>query len=131
MSRIRVHWSERESVIEVSDADELEHVLDDIASSASAEYPTIVFIDSHGYRVSLGLGREKSFVHFEQESGDPPYIITVGDSGAGGTVAFYLLGNHHTEIPRRNLISTEKAREVLHEWVQRAVRSTDMKWEEV
>ena len=95
MSKIRVKWSEKESVIEVSNTEELEYVLDDIAVNAGSEHPVIVSVDTQGYRVSLGLGRKESFVHFEQESGDPPYIITVGDSKAEGwgvkSVSNYLI----------------------------------------
>jgi hypothetical protein len=131
MSNIRVQWSEKESVIDVPNVDELEHALADIEANVSPEYPIIVFVDTNGYRVSLGLGHVESFVQFEQESGDPPYFVTVGDNSAKGALTFYLFGSHHTEIPRRNLISAVKAREVLYEWIQTAVRPANMKWEEV
>lgn len=131
MNKIRVHWSEGESAIDVSDVDELERILDDLDSQFSAEGPTIVFVEAHGCQVSLGLGYEESFVHFEQVSGDPPYFITVGNDSAEGVETFYLFGVHHTEIPRRNLVRAVEAREVLRECIRTAVWPRHVKWEEV
>jgi hypothetical protein len=127
----RVQWSEQEPVLEASSADELGRILDQVGLHASWEAPTIVFVEAHDYRVLVGLGCKKSFLQFEPESGDPPYLVTVGDAGAQGLVAFYLFGNHHTEIPRRYLIPAARAREVLKEWIQTAVRPSSLEWDEI
>jgi hypothetical protein len=118
-------------MIEVLNADELDHLFDDIASNTDPEYPTIVYVYAHDYQVGLGLGNNESFVHFELETGEPPYVISVGDSNAEGVLAFYLFNNHHTEIPRRNLIPTMKAREIVSQWITTALRPLNIKWEEV
>jgi hypothetical protein len=75
MSEIDVQWSEKTPRIEVTNTDELDHILDHMEANVSSEHPMIVFVNAHGYRVSLGLGYMESFMHFEQETGDPPYII--------------------------------------------------------
>ena len=131
MTKISVQWSDREPGVEVSTPEELVRVLDDVAAALESEYPSIVFVDCHGHRAGIGLGRGESFVHIEQESGDPPYMITAGDTSAVGVVPFYLLGTHHTEIERRHLIPVEKARAILSEWVQTATRPRGVKWEEI
>jgi len=56
MNIICVHWSETEPEIEPSNVDKLENVLDKLAIHANPERPTIVFVESHRYRVSIGLG---------------------------------------------------------------------------
>lgn len=131
MSKILVQHSETEQLIEVSNANELDQVLDDITSNASPDFPTIVYVYAHGYQFSLGLGNEKSFIHVELESGEPPYFITVGESNTEGVSAFYLFEKHHTEIPRRNLIPINTAREVLNKWIQTETRPTKVEWEEI
>lgn len=128
---IRVQWSEQEPVIEVSNADELKHALDNIEAMVNPDRPMIVFVEAHGYQVCLGLGHKESFVHFEQSSGDPPYMVTLGNRDAEGIVAFYLFGNHHTEIRQRHLIPVVKARNLLYEWIQTGTRPTNVEWEEI
>jgi hypothetical protein len=130
-NQISVQWLEQEPAIELSSVDELVQVLDHITLGANPEYPRIVIVEAHGYCVGLGLGSEESFVQFEPESGNPPYLVTAGDANAEGTVPFYLFGIHHTEILRRHLIPISIARQILLKWVQTEVRSKDVKWEEM
>jgi hypothetical protein len=131
MSKILVQREERQPKIELSDKKELYPLFDDIVSNTDPEYPTIIQIYVHGYQIGLGLGHDLSFVHFEQANGEPPYFITIGDPNAAGVLAFYLFNNHHTEIPRRNLIPTSEARAIVSEYVDTAVRSSSIEWEEV
>jgi hypothetical protein len=131
MAKILLEQAEKEPPIEVSDADELDHLLAEIASNTSPEHPVIVFVYAYGFQVGIGLGHTESFVHFESASGEPPYIITVGDRKAKGVLAFYLLGNHHTEISQRYLIPISRAREIVRGWLQTGVRPLGQQWEEV
>jgi hypothetical protein len=131
MSTIRVQWSEADDDIEASNVDELEAALDRIAVQTSPEYPTIVIVMAHGYWVLFGLGRDESFLQFEPESGAPPYLASLGDCGAVGVEAFYLMGSHHTEISRRHLIPATVARQILNEWVRTAIRPSSVEWEEI
>jgi hypothetical protein len=85
----------------------------------------------HGYEVLLGLGLLESFVHVERESGEPPYLVTLGDPAAEGELAFYLHEEHHTEIPRRYLISTSEALRIVREFFETGARSTSVEWEEI
>jgi hypothetical protein len=127
----KVRWSETHPPKEVS-ADHLSDCFDGISSKCrESGVPFIVDVIVHGYEVSLGLGLPESFVHITAESGQPPYFITVGQSSAPGVVAFYLHGAHHTEIARRNLISTPDAIRVIREFLERGERSATVEWEEV
>ena len=131
MNMIRIQWSETQPVIEVTNSEELEDALEKIGSQVRPDHPMIIFVNAHGYRVILGIGYEESFLQFELESGDPPYLATVGNPNIQGVVAFYLFGDHHTEIRRRNLIPTARARAVLAEWIKTAIRPIDIEWEEI
>jgi hypothetical protein len=131
MNKILVQWSEKEPAKELSNLDELDRLLDDIASSTPSEHPSIVFIYAYGYQVGIGIGHDRSFLHFELETGEGPYVITVGNVDEQRVLAFYLLGNHHTEIRQRNLVPVAQAREALRKWIQTGIRSAEMKWEEV
>lgn len=131
MNEIRVEYSENSSATKVAEVDKLFRLLDEIESNVSPDTPIIVFVYVHGYQVGLGLGSPESFLQFEHESGEPPYIVSVGDDTAGGELAFYLFGNHHTEISRRYLISADLALEGLKYWIQNGVRPKNIIWEEV
>jgi hypothetical protein len=127
----KVRWSEAEPPVEVVDGKHLADCLRSVAAKCREGLPIIVQVYVHGFEVGLGLGLPESFVHVERESGEPPYVITVGASEAEGVVAFYLHGQHHTEIPRRNLISTPEALRIVQEFFERGSRSTSVEWEEV
>src|SRR5262245_35051991 len=105
----KIRWSENHSMVDVP-PDQLAECLETVAAKCrEAGVPFIVDVVTHGYEMLLGVGLPESFVQIKSESGEPPYFITVGDPMAEGTVSFYLHGAHHTEIPRRNLISTLEA----------------------
>jgi hypothetical protein len=119
---IRIQWSEEEPIFETANIEELEFVLDQVARDADPDLPPILFIDVHGYRVVFGMGPAESFLQFIPESGKPPYAMTIGDSSAQGKEEFYLMGVHPTQVPRRNLIPTRQARQVLMAWIQKQDR---------
>ncbi len=127
----KVRWSEADPPVEVAGGKDLEDCLLSVAAKCRPALPIIAQVYVHGFEVGLGLGLPESFVHVERESGQPPYIITVGAPEAEGVVAFYLHGQHHTEIPRRNLISTPEALRVVRDFFERGSRSTSVEWEEV
>lgn len=130
-SGAKIRWSQTHPPEDVP-VDQLSRCLDSIAAkSKETGLPFIVDVIAYGYEISLGLGLPESFVHVEAESGEPPYFITVGDPTAEGVVAFYLHGTHHTEIARRNLISTAEAVRVAREFLERGERSAMVEWEEV
>jgi hypothetical protein len=54
----------------------------------------------------------------------------VGDQRARGVVAFYLFGEHHTEIPRRNLIPASTARRITEEFYVTGRPSGAVSWED-
>ena len=127
----KIRWSQNHPTEEVP-VNQLTRCLDAIVSKCKESgMPFILDVTAHGYQMMFGLGLAESFVHVEAETGEPPYFITVGDPTAEGGVAFYLHGTHHTEIPRRNLISTVEAVRVAQEFLERGTRSESVKWEEV
>ncbi|PYQ01295.1 MAG: hypothetical protein DMF83_26015 [Acidobacteria bacterium] len=128
---IRLRWSEQEPATTLSDPRELDDFLDAIAMGCDRHRPIIVLVDAHGHEVALGIGAEESFVQVQDQSGDPPYLVTVGDPTADGVVAFYLFGHHHTEIRRRHLVPSMVARRIVSAFLRSGSRSPDVEWEEV
>ena len=96
-----LRWSEHEAPIPVPTVEEFDRLLDEIAALCAPDQPTIVKLAVPPATVTIGLGAPASFVQL-QWSDDPPYRLTVGDHRAQGAVTFFLFGEHHTEIPRRN-----------------------------
>ena len=128
-----LQWSEREPRIPVPTVAELDRALDRVAAQCSPDRPTIVVIHVNGYELTLGLGSTQSFVQLaqSQEPQTEPYLVTVGDGRAQGEVAFYFLGEHHTEVQRRHIISTSTARDVAREFFNTGRRSPVISWEKV
>jgi hypothetical protein len=124
-------WSDNEPNVQLSSVDDLDKWLDEFTTSYSEDLPTIITIDMHDHQVGIGVGLQQSFVHIEHVSGLSPYLITVSDNVSDGYVAFLLHGQHHTEIPKRNLIPAFQARQIVREFCVTGNRSTNAKWEEV
>jgi DNA-directed RNA polymerase subunit H (RpoH/RPB5) len=131
LTKIQLQVTDYGPQIDVANSDQLDHLLDELTIKTDPETPTIIYVYPHGYKAGLGIGSEKSFVTFEQEIGDLPYLITVGDPSAPGVQPFYLFDIHNTEVPKHNLIPIEKARNILREWIQGGVLSKSLNWEEV
>lgn len=126
-----LEWSAIQPRVELTTAEEFDHAIDTLAARAGGNRPSIVALYAHGHQVMLGLGLPESFVQI-QESGDPeatPALLTVGQATAEGTVAFYYLGSHETEIPRRNLIPQATARRLARQFLMTGKVSEEVKWE--
>jgi len=82
---------------------------------------------AHSYQVMIGVGSKESFTHSEHEFGDPPNIVSLGESNIDGALTYYQFDNYHTEIPRRYLISIEKARDIMRKWIITGDRPLDAK----
>ena len=130
-----LEWSQTQPRVEFSSTEEFDHAIDRLAARCTVERPSIVALYAHGHQVMLGLGLPQSFVQV-QEWDDPhsdPHsgqaLVTVGDAKASGEVAFYLLGSHQTEIPRRHLIPAATARRLTKQFLESGKLSKEVSWE--
>jgi hypothetical protein len=127
-----LEWSETQPRVELSTTG-FDDAIDRLSARFSAERPSIVALYAHGHQIILGLGLPQSFVQIQpwDDPHDEPALVTVGDVTASGMVAFYFLGSHHTEIPRRHLIPTTTARHLAKQFLESGKRSQEGTWEEV
>jgi hypothetical protein len=128
---ILLKWSDEQSAVQLSNVQELDRWLDDYSETCSAELPAIVTIYVHGYEIGIGVGLKESFVHVEHETGEGPYLITVGDDQMDGVATFFLHSSHHTEIPNRHLVPMLEARKAVREFCISGERIPSLQWEEV
>ncbi len=131
MNLAKIVFDEKSDGFEITDLIEFDQVLDQVHSNALDSLPTIVSIEMHNALVYIGLGLEQSFIHFMSSNNEPPYFASVGDKDLDGVIEFYLHGNHHTDIQRKNLIPLDKARFIVKEFFQTGIRPEIVAWEEV
>jgi hypothetical protein len=131
MATATLTYSKDEPSVEIESMAQLERWFEKLAALCSPEFPGVFRLRVNGYEVELGLGLAESFVSIEHESGMPPYYMTLGDDAAEGEVGFLLFGDHRTRIPRRNLIPTQQAREVVKEYFATGERSASVRWEKM
>lgn len=126
-----LEWSAILPRVELSTGADFEHAIDTLSARSSTGHPSIVALYAHGHQVILGLGLPESFVQIQHQD-DPenqPALVTVGNASAHGSVAFYLLGSQHTEIPRRNLIPVDSARRLARQFLESGTVSAEVAWE--
>jgi len=128
-----LEWSEILPRVELATPAEFDHAIDTLSARSSADHPTIVALYAHGHQVILGLGLAESFVQIQDERpASKAALVTVGNTKADGDVSFYLLGSHHTEIPRRNLIPIATARQLARAFLFESGKvSAEVAWEPV
>jgi hypothetical protein len=128
-----LQWSEEEPPVTISTCHELDQALHKVALRSTAAHPIVVALYVHGYEVVFGLGLPESFVNVKNwEPGTPECCLTtVGNDSAQRGVVFFFLDKRRTEIPRRNLIPTAQARQVVREFFETGRRSTSVKWDEL
>jgi len=124
---LTLQWLEvRES--QVTSQEELDRELDRLNAEASASEPMIVSaIHPGGAVLSIGLGRDSSYLNFAA-SPDPPYYSSLGDEAADGVVEF-AYGGQPTEYPRNALVPLNVAREAARKFLKTGERPSGLRWQ--
>jgi len=124
-------WSARERPLPVSNAAELNRALDRISGRVHGTRPIIATLEAHESEALIGVGAEQSFVQLRSATGDGPYWITSAPTAVSNVVAFWLHGDHHTEVPCRYLVAPSVARAALQEFLRSGARFAGVNWVEV
>jgi len=124
-------WSNREPPIAISSAAELDRALDQIAIRLQRDRPIIATLAAHDAEALIGVGADLSFVQLQSANGDGPYWITSSSTTEPDVVAFWLHGDHHTEVPRRYLLAPSGARAALREFLASGTKLPGIAWVEV
>ena len=127
---IATAYVEQNRPIVLDDAEGLDRFRTTLVAQAS-QPPLIVTFETEGRAVYLGLANEVGFVHVTPIPDQPPYIITVGDTGRDEIVEFFLHGEHHTEIEARHLVPVEQAWSAVRAFLESGELLTSLQWEEV
>lgn len=126
----RVQWAE-DKTRETLTIQELDALLAELARGRAGQRGMLVNIESpNGDVLTVGVGGDVSVVSYMRQNGKPPYVTTVGDPEAEGIVVFDYLGQW-TEIPKRNTITFERAREILRRFLWDGTLDPNVEWEEL
>ena len=128
---IATAYAEQDRGLELDSIEDLARFRADVDRTLIPEQPLIVTFERRGCAIYLGLHEELGFVHVTPVPDGPPYLITVGDAGRGGTVEFFLHRTHHTEIPSRHLIPVEQAWRAVAHYLLSGELLNVIDWEEV
>ena len=79
-----------------------------------------------GRAFTIGIGREDTVLTF-QDSADPPYLISMGDSDSD--VVMFCWGNEWTEYLGRNVVPLDAGYAALREFLADTGRPTCVQWE--
>ena len=132
MTRWEIEFRDGEPPRELGDLAELDALLDRVSSEAPEGRPTGVHLFSpEGACLTLALGSEESVLGFIDASCEPPYFASKGEvEDVEPLFTFYVCSEHHTEVPRRNVVSTGAAREAAREFFRTGRRPENVAWEE-
>jgi hypothetical protein len=125
---VAVDWQEGERLT-VSCYEDLARLLDRIALEADTDHPPLVVIENDGGSLFIGVGATVGTVSHVPPSGDPPYMICLGDAHADGVIDFYYLGDH-SQFLLRNTIPNELARAAAVEYAESGTLPDSVTWEE-
>jgi hypothetical protein len=128
---IATAYVEQNHPIVLDDFEGLDHFRAALSTKPASHQPLIVTFEARGHAVYLGLADNLGFVHVTPVPDNPPYMITVGDPDRGGTIDFFLHGEHHTEIKARHLVPADAAWRAVREFLASGELSSSLRWEEV
>ena len=112
--------------------------LDEILNEASKEARirnllggVLITADNHN-EITIVVGGEETVLTFESGDGNPPYYASRGTFNADETtMTCYLLLQHHTEFPRRNVIPFADGFNAVREFLVTGARPACINWERV
>lgn len=125
---VNVAWRENGRGVTVDSPDQLARLLDAIAAESDPSRPPLVLIRNDGGVLTLGLGAAVGTLNHVPPSGDPPYMICVGDGDLEGFIDFFLAG-HHTQFALRNTLPNHLARAAALDYSMSGSLSSRILWE--
>ncbi|MEJ7639149.1 MAG: Imm1 family immunity protein [Singulisphaera sp.] len=128
---VTVDWQEDGDGVVVGSPEELSRLLDRIAAETEPSIPILVMVTNNGGSLAIGVGAPASTLNHTPTSGDPPYMISVGDFfKEEGFIDFWYLG-HHTQFCARNAIPIEQAKAAVLQYAETGTLPDEVAWEEV
>lgn len=126
----RIQWRESE-YYETKTLEELCNIVDRIHKEHQNKAPVLAVIEKTetGESITIGLGAQYSVINYSPANANPPYLSSVGDFENDDVLEFWYLG-HLSEIPHRNCISHELAKDALQYFVKYGKLTQSIKWEE-
>jgi hypothetical protein len=124
-------WSESASNREVAIDEyvDLLKVLDQIGSRPDPATLLEVYENDTRRAIGIGLGKDRTIVTY-QDSLDPPYFISIGNSQEEGVETF-LYGGEPTEYLAANLVTLARGYGALREFFESGTRPTACSWEQL
>jgi hypothetical protein len=127
---VRVNWLVHGDEVVVDSPEQLARLLDRIAAESDPSHPPLVEIGNQGGVLTVGLGAPVSTLNHVPPSGDPPYMICVGDGNDEGLIDFFYFG-HHSQFAARHTIPNELARAAALEYAESGRLPESVTWEVV
>jgi len=124
-------YGEPGSVARVRTAEELRQRLSDIRVGAQARQIAIavnvVTPKNHMFSLVLGLG-DGSILTYDGRGGDPPYLVSVGNTSKDRVLVSYFYGGQRSELPASHVILEELAVDALVDSIENEHPSSLIRW---
>jgi len=115
----------------VENASELRRRLADIQAGAEARHIAIAVnvmtLEKHAFSVVLGLA-DGCIVTYDGKGGDPPYLVSVGDTRKDTSLVSYFYGGQRSELPASHLIPADVALDALIDSIENEQPSPLIRW---
>jgi len=124
----RLRWENHS--VSFTSCEEVEEFLDRLEKEVLGQVPVLVQIENESTRDTLkvGVGGPQSVLDYVPGSLDPPYYASLGDIGAQGSLMFRFQGEA-TEIPAKNAVARDLAREAVRFFCATGKRSPALEWD--
>jgi len=114
------------------DFSDLDALLDKLANiNASADRQVAVSVDYGTGVLLVGLGPFGCFLQTTPSDGAERNWVSLADAAASGLVDYWFHGAHHSQIPRKYLISWQSALSAISDCVSTGCRSKGITCEEI
>ena len=114
----------------IGSREELDAKLDALERAARKGKPLIAeLVEPRAGTLGIGLGSDVSVVYFNRADGEPPYLISSGDSAlADHRFLVFFYAGVWTEFPPETAIHPDAARDAMREFLRTRRRPQLLSW---
>lgn len=130
--KITIH--EKEPTIELNGLSHLDQLIAEAEKQAKDEgILSIVFLKSdNGNELGIVVGDDETVLGFNCSDGDAPYYASKGKQDSDDPIMnCYLLFQHHTEFPRKYVITLDNGLKAIHEFYESSTLPHCIEWLEI
>lgn len=110
--------------------DNADELLDFLRQFRTEEFASAELLADNGFRLTIGIDGDITFVQFSSEDGYPPYSMAISPTVVVEGMHIFLVTNEGTEMYGRHCLAFPVFEEVVRHFVETGEKTPAIQWED-